>query len=70
MCVCVVVHSPVTYTMKAKVLILGMGADEQLGGYSRHRTTYQRGGMEALTKELAMDFERLWIRYVTRREGG
>jgi asparagine synthetase B (glutamine-hydrolysing) len=29
------------YESRAKVLLVGMGADEQLGGYSRHTQAYQ-----------------------------
>ena len=36
----------------ARVLLLGMGADELLGGYSRHRATAARDGMTALAAEL------------------
>lgn len=32
------------YTSTAPVLLLGMGADEQLGGYGRHRSAFERGG--------------------------
>jgi asparagine synthetase B (glutamine-hydrolysing) len=31
------------YTSTAPVLLLGMGADEQLGGYGRHRSAFERG---------------------------
>jgi len=50
----------------ARALLLGIGADETLGGYGRHRTTFQRGGEEALRTELEMDFSRLWRRNLGR----
>ncbi len=33
---------------KAKVLLVGMGADEQYGGYGRHRTAFERGSAPPL----------------------
>lgn len=32
------------FTSEAKVLLVGIGADEFLGGYSRHRNAYNQGG--------------------------
>jgi len=51
---------------KPRVLLLGMGADELLGGYGRHRHAFERGGWEELRKELAMDQERFWERNLGR----
>ena len=51
---------------KAKVILIGIGADEQMAGYSRHRTAYDRGGYDALRKELAMEKGRLWTRNLGR----
>jgi asparagine synthetase B (glutamine-hydrolysing) len=45
-----------------RVLLLGMGADELMGGYARHRKAYERGGWEELKSELTMDQNRLWER--------
>lgn len=41
------------YTSHARVLISGLGADEQLGGYSRHREAYKRGSWKELIKEVS-----------------
>jgi asparagine synthetase B (glutamine-hydrolysing) len=49
-----------------RVLLLGMGADEQMGGYGRHRKAYERGGMEELQTELQMDQDRFWERNLGR----
>ena len=38
-----------------RVLLLGMGADEQLGGYTRHRVRFKEGGWKALTEEMSME---------------
>ena len=46
----------------ARALISGLGADELLGGYVRHRTAFQRGGNAALVSELEADCARLWLR--------
>lgn len=32
------------YKSSARVLLVGAGADEQCGGYGRHRTKYRLGG--------------------------
>ncbi len=40
------------YRSRARVLLLGMGADEQMGGYGRHRTAFRRGGWAGLAEEL------------------
>ena len=45
-----------------RVLLLGMGADELMGGYGRHRKAYERGGWKELKAELTMDQDRLWER--------
>ena len=51
---------------KAKVILIGIGADEQMAGYGRHRTTYNKGGYDALRKELVMEKNRLWTRNLGR----
>jgi len=53
-------------TSYARVLLIGIGADEQLGGYGRHRSVYNKGGYEALRAELEMERERLWTRNLGR----
>ncbi|KAL7506437.1 hypothetical protein ACHAXN_003743 [Cyclotella atomus] len=55
-----------TITSTAKILISGVGADEQCAGYGRHRTTFQRGGYDELKGELQMEVRRLWIRNLGR----
>ncbi|EGB10609.1 hypothetical protein AURANDRAFT_8081, partial [Aureococcus anophagefferens] len=47
-------------------LLLGMGADELLAGYARHRTAYARGGAPALAAELDGDLVRLASRNLGR----
>ena len=54
------------YTSNAEILILGMGADEQLGGYARHRTTYEKYGMKAFCDELKMEMDRISDRNLGR----
>ena len=53
-------------TSRCKALLVGIGADEQMAGYGRHRNTYQRGGVVALCEELNMDMQRLWKRNLGR----
>jgi asparagine synthetase B (glutamine-hydrolysing) len=55
-----------TYTSHAKVVLLGMGADETLGGYTRYRRFFQREGMTGAQRELERDFARLWQRNLGR----
>lgn len=54
------------YRSRARALLVGVGADEQLAGYGRHRATFQKGGEAALVAELAMDLGRLWTRWVSK----
>lgn len=54
------------YTSTARVLLVGIGADEQLGGYGRHRTAFVNGGAQGLRDELAMDMRRIWKRNLGR----
>ncbi|XP_063234345.1 asparagine synthetase domain-containing protein 1 isoform X2 [Bacillus rossius redtenbacheri] len=54
------------YTSPARVLLLGMGADEQLGGYARHRTTLRRGGWQGLLAELRLELARISSRNLGR----
>lgn len=49
-----------------RVLLLGMGADELLGGYGRHRKAFERGSWEELHSELVLDQDRLWERNLGR----
>lgn len=49
----------------ARVLLSGLGADEQLGGYARHRGTI-RFGWARLGGELDVDTRRLWQRNLGR----
>jgi asparagine synthetase B (glutamine-hydrolysing) len=57
---------PTIVKSKARVLLVGIGADEQMAGYGRHRTTYMRGGVNALAEELDVDLERLHSRNLGR----
>lgn len=50
----------------ARVVLLGLGADELFAGYVRHATAFRRGGAAALRAELDLDFGRLWVRNLAR----
>jgi asparagine synthetase B (glutamine-hydrolysing) len=43
---------PEPYTSPARVLLNGLGSDELLGGYSRHRTAFGSGGWQAVIDEV------------------
>ena len=49
-----------------RVLLVGTGADELLGGYSRHRTARAKRGVEGTRLEMMKDLERLWTRNLGR----
>lgn len=44
--------APQPYHSQARVLLSGLGADEQLGGYSRHREAFRHGSWERLIQEV------------------
>ena len=53
---------PLIYCSRARVVLVGHGADEQCAGYGRHRTHFRSGGLEGLSKELKLDVRRMWRR--------
>lgn len=55
-----------SYQSAAKVVLTGMGADEQLAGYSRHRMRFQTHGMEGLNEEIEMELGRISSRNLGR----
>ena len=54
------------FVSAARVVLVGIGADEQLGGYGRHRTAYDLRSWTGLQAEMEMDFERIWHRNLGR----
>ncbi|XP_065696385.1 asparagine synthetase domain-containing protein 1 [Patagioenas fasciata] len=54
------------YRSPAKVVLTGIGADEQLAGYSRHRVSFKKYGLEGLNKELEMELDRISSRNLGR----
>lgn len=54
------------YTSPARVVFVGMGADEQLGGYSRHMMKYKNSGWEGLIEEISTDLNRIAERNLGR----
>lgn len=54
------------YESKAKVLLSGLGADEQLGGYSRHRVQFQKTSWQGLVTEIQRDVNRISTRNLGR----
>ncbi|NXB71651.1 ASND1 protein, partial [Donacobius atricapilla] len=54
------------YKSPAKVVLTGIGADEQLAGYSRHRVCFRKDGLEGLNKELEMELGRISSRNLGR----
>lgn len=54
------------FTSSAKVILTGIGADEQLAGYSRHRVRFKASGHEGLVQELAMELGRISTRNLGR----
>ncbi|KAH0590489.1 hypothetical protein H2248_000636 [Termitomyces sp. 'cryptogamus'] len=56
----------VPYTSPACVLLNGLGSDELLGGYGRHRSAYNSGGWQAVIEELQLEIDRIPIRNLGR----
>jgi len=54
------------YQSPCRVLLSGMGIDEQLGGYARHRGRYAKGGLSGLEEELRMEILRISERNLGR----
>ncbi|XP_078573773.1 asparagine synthetase domain-containing protein 1-like isoform X2 [Branchiostoma floridae x Branchiostoma japonicum] len=54
------------YCSPAKVLLVGMGADEQLAGYSRHRSKFNSEGWRGLLEEVEMEVDRISSRNLGR----
>ena len=54
------------YNSTAKVIFSGIGADEQLAGYTRHRNRFEREGWDGLRAELQLDLNRIWVRNLGR----
>ncbi|KAF8778578.1 Asparagine synthetase domain-containing [Argiope bruennichi] len=54
------------YSSPVRVLLVGMGADEQLGGYSRHRAKFNSFGWPGLIEELTLELDRISSRNLGR----
>ncbi|KAJ3592176.1 hypothetical protein NHX12_007304 [Muraenolepis orangiensis] len=54
------------FSSPAKVILTGIGADEQLAGYSRHRVRFKTSGYQGLVQELAMELGRISSRNLGR----
>ncbi|CAJ1078694.1 asparagine synthetase domain-containing protein 1 [Xyrichtys novacula] len=59
-------HEQRSFSSSAKVILTGIGADEQLAGYSRHRVRFKTSGYEGLIQELAMELGRISSRNLGR----
>ncbi|KAJ7139868.1 asparagine synthase-domain-containing protein [Mycena epipterygia] len=57
---------PIAYTSPARVLLNGLGSDELLGGYGRHRTAYNTGGWRGVVDELQLEIDRIPSRNLGR----
>ncbi|KIK04283.1 hypothetical protein K443DRAFT_93427 [Laccaria amethystina LaAM-08-1] len=57
---------PEMYTSVARVVISGLGSDELMGGYGRHRSAFYTGGWEAVIKELQLEIDRIPTRNLGR----
>ncbi|XP_046583049.1 LOW QUALITY PROTEIN: asparagine synthetase domain-containing protein 1-like [Haliotis rubra] len=54
------------YRSDAKVILCGMGADEQLVGYSRHRVRFRDHGWHGIINEVDMEMKRISARNLGR----
>lgn len=48
------------------MLLVGSGADELFGGYTRHRNAFKRNGWPGLSRELQLDWKRISFRNLSR----
>lgn len=48
------------------MILTGIGADEQLAGYARHRVRFKTSGHQGLIQELAMELGRISSRNLGR----
>jgi asparagine synthetase B (glutamine-hydrolysing) len=63
----ILLDSKQPYESTSRIIIMGMGADELMGGYGRHRKYFlEYGGEDRLRQELEMDQGRLWERNLGR----
>ncbi|GBB99862.1 hypothetical protein RclHR1_03660009 [Rhizophagus clarus] len=56
----------IDYESKARVILVGVGADELLGGYSRHREAFKQHGWKKLIEEIQLDVDRISTRNLGR----
>ncbi|KAG1885677.1 asparagine synthase-domain-containing protein [Suillus subluteus] len=54
------------YTSTARVLLNGLGSDELLGGYGRHRTAYATRSWQGVIDELQLELDRIPTRNLGR----
>ncbi|KAG1755068.1 asparagine synthase-domain-containing protein [Suillus paluster] len=54
------------YASTARVLLNGLGSDELLGGYGRHRTVYATRGWQGVIDELQLELDRIPTRNLGR----
>lgn len=54
------------YTTPASILLVGMGIDEQLGGYSSHRRAWQKSQVEGVLNEISRQMHNISIRNLGR----
>ncbi|XP_038210991.1 asparagine synthetase domain-containing protein CG17486 [Zerene cesonia] len=53
-------------TSPCRVLLIGSGADELFGGYTRHRNVFKRQGWTGLVNELYLEWSRISYRNLAR----
>ncbi|XP_021636413.2 uncharacterized protein LOC110632482 isoform X2 [Hevea brasiliensis] len=56
----------IRYKSKARIVLVGSGADEQCAGYGRHKTKYRCGSWLGLNEEMKLDMQRIWKRNMGR----
>ncbi|XP_051937972.1 asparagine synthetase domain-containing protein 1 [Hippocampus zosterae] len=59
-------HDRIGFMSSAKVILTGIGADEQLAGYARHRVRFKTSGYQGLVQEIAMELGRISSRNLGR----